>query len=71
MPEVKMHRKSFSILYIFLSLQAIQAYQEALKRGPPAVNPEAYKLYSNVAASYTKLGAYPEGIKVSSESTAA
>ncbi|GIL86810.1 hypothetical protein Vretimale_15617 [Volvox reticuliferus] len=43
--------------------EAVQAYQEALKRGPPAVNPEAYKLYSNLAACYTKLGAYPEGIK--------
>ncbi|GIL51593.1 hypothetical protein Vafri_7436 [Volvox africanus] len=43
--------------------EAVQAYQEALKRGPPTVNPEAYKLYSNLAACYTKLGAYPEGIK--------
>ncbi|KAG2442422.1 hypothetical protein HXX76_002508 [Chlamydomonas incerta] len=43
--------------------EAVQAYQEALKRGPPAVNPEAYKLYSNLAACYTKLGAYPEGVK--------
>ncbi len=44
--------------------QAVAAYQEALKRGPPAVNPEAYKIYSNLAACYTKLGAYPEGVKV-------
>ncbi|GLC51021.1 hypothetical protein PLESTB_000457400 [Pleodorina starrii] len=43
--------------------EAVQAYQEALKRGPPSVNPEAYKLYSNLAACYTKLGAYPEGVK--------
>eukprot|EP00879_Flechtneria_rotunda_P009158 GHRR01009588.1.p1 GENE.GHRR01009588.1~~GHRR01009588.1.p1 ORF type:complete len:493 (+),score=199.13 GHRR01009588.1:1014-2492(+) len=43
--------------------EAVQHYQEALKRGPPSVNPEAHKLYSNLAASYTKLGAYPEGLK--------
>lgn len=43
--------------------EAVQYYNEALKRGPPSVNPEAYKLYSNLAACYTKLGAYPEGIK--------
>lgn len=43
--------------------EAVAAYQEALKRGPPAVNPEAYKIYSNLAACYTKLGAYPEGVK--------
>ena len=43
--------------------EAVAHYQEALKRGPPSVNPEAYKLYSNLAACYTKLVAYPEGIK--------
>nr|QKY15294.1 heat shock protein STi (STI) [Polytomella parva] len=43
--------------------EAVQFYQEALRRGPPAVNPEAYKLYSNLAACYTKLGAYPDGVK--------
>lgn len=43
--------------------EAVQAYQEALKRGPPEVNPEAYKIYSNLAASYTKLTAFPEGLK--------
>lgn len=44
--------------------QAIQHYTEALKRGPASVNPDAYKLYSNMALCYTKLCAYPEGIKV-------
>jgi tetratricopeptide (TPR) repeat protein len=43
--------------------EAIQHYSESLKRGPPSVNPEAFKTYSNLAACYTKLGAYPEGIK--------
>lgn len=43
--------------------EAVQHYTEALRRGPPSVNPEAYKVYSNLAASYTKLVAYPEGIK--------
>lgn len=43
--------------------EAIQHYNESLKRGPPSVNPEAFKTYSNLAACYTKLGAYPEGIK--------
>ena len=44
--------------------EAVQHYTESLKRGPPSVNPEAYKVYSNLAACYTKLGAYPDGVKV-------
>ncbi len=44
--------------------EAVQHYTEALRRGPPAINPEAHKLYSNLSASYAKLCAYPEGVKV-------
>ena len=43
--------------------EAVQHYSEALARGPPKVNSEAHKLYSNRAACYTKLGAWDAGLK--------
>ena len=41
--------------------KAVAHYTEALKRGPPAKWDEAYKVFSNRAACYTKLGALPDG----------
>lgn len=41
--------------------KAVEFYSEALKRGPPGKWDEAYKLFSNRAACYTKLGALPQG----------
>lgn len=43
--------------------EAVKHYEESLKRGPPSVNPEAYKVYSNLAASFTKLGALQDALK--------
>merc|ERR1711904_322688 len=43
--------------------EAVQQYTDAIKRGPPKVNEEAYKLYCNRAACYTKLMAIQDAIK--------
>lgn len=42
--------------------EAVKHYSESLRRGPSNVNPEAYKVYSNLAACYTKLTAFNEGL---------
>jgi tetratricopeptide (TPR) repeat protein len=43
--------------------EAFEYYNESLKRGPPSVNPEAFKIYFNLAACYMKLGAHLEAVK--------
>lgn len=43
--------------------ESVEQYTEAIKRGPAKANPEAYKLFSNRAGSYTKLLAVQEALK--------
>lgn len=43
--------------------EAVAFYTEALRRGPPGQWEDAYKVFSNRAACYTKLGALPEGAR--------
>ena len=43
--------------------EAVKHYTEALARGPPDVNPDAHKLFSNRAACYRMLGGWNEGLK--------
>lgn len=47
--------------------EAIAFYTEALKRGPPGKWEDAYKVFSNRAACYSKLGAFPEGASSNSQ----
>lgn len=43
--------------------EAVEQYTEALRRGPPKVNPEAYKIFCNRADSNMKLNAYENAEK--------
>ncbi|GAX84945.1 hypothetical protein CEUSTIGMA_g12366.t1 [Chlamydomonas eustigma] len=47
--------------------KASEHYLEALRRGPSSVNPDSYKVYSNLAACYGKLEKYADGVRAAEE----